>query len=196
MQSDKTRHNSALCNLSSGLAFICALAIYWFTADSSVSYWDCPEYTATASRLDVGHPPGNPVWSLTMRMATIPFDSPDHAYVVNLCSGLFMALSVFFLARIIYMLAEYVLTDKHKADIICPFVSVAGALCFAFCDSAWFSAVEAEVYAMSAFLSALTIWLALLWARVRPVAAKRRLLILIAYITCLLYTSPSPRDTR
>ena len=83
------------------------------------------------------------------------------------------------------MLAEYVLTDKHKADIICPFVSVAGALCFAFCDSAWFSAVEAEVYAMSAFLSALTIWLALLWARVRPVAAKRRLLILIAYITGL-----------
>lgn len=185
MQSDKIRHNSALCNLSSGLAFICALAIYWFTADSSVSYWDCPEYTATASRLDVGHPPGNPVWSLAMRMATIPFDPPNHAYVVNLCSGLFMALSVFFLARIIYMLAEYVLTDKHKADIICPFVSTAGALCFAFCDSAWFSAVEAEVYAMSAFLSALTIWLALLWARVRPVAAKRRLLILIAYITGL-----------
>lgn len=191
------RHNNALCNLSSGFVFLCSLAAYWCTADSSVSYWDCPEYVVTASRLEVGHPPGNPIWTLAMRVATIPFSPEHHAYVINLCSGLFMALAAFFLARIIYIAADFLLRKqltshisgkcltRKSVDLICTLSSAGGALCFAFCDSAWFSAVEAEVYAMSALLTALTIWLALVYAGEESMSRRRRLLILIAYITGL-----------
>ena len=40
---------------------------------------------------------------------------------------------------------------------------VVGALTFAFTDSHWFNAVEAEVYAFSTFFTAIVVWLILLW---------------------------------
>ena len=181
----------SLCNAASGLAFLFALAVYWLTADTSVSYWDCPEYVTCASRLEVGHPPGNPVWMLAMRFATIPFPESLHAYVINLCSGFFMALAVFFLARIIFMLLLPLSARLLKRrgnewiGMTAAAGSLCGALCFAFCDSAWFSAVEAEVYAMSAFLTALSVWLMLVWARTDDEGKRLRLLILIAYVTGL-----------
>lgn len=181
----------SLCNISSALAFICALVTYWATADSGVSYWDCPEYVVTASRLEVGHPPGNPVWTLAMRFITIPFPARLHAWVINLASGLFMALAVFFLARIIFSATSWCLSGRTGKLLRCSESSkklilfssaTGGALCFAFCDSAWFSAVEAEVYAMSAFMTSLSIWLMILRERSDDPGKRFRLLLLIAYI--------------
>lgn len=194
MDKHTSQYNSMACNASSGFVFICALIIYWLTADSSVSYWDCPEYVVTASRLEIGHPPGNPVWALAMRVATIPFPASSHAYVINLCSGLFMALSAFFLARIIYILSGYVLAETERRNFfisekmshtVRAIASTAGALSYALCDSTWFSAIEAEVYAMSAFLSSMTIWLMLIQVNTSNAAKRKRLLILISYITGL-----------
>lgn len=56
------------------------------------------------------------------------------------------------------------------------------ALCFGWCDSTWYSAVEAEVYSMSIFFTALTVWLMVKWAFARDPLAANRLLVLIAYI--------------
>ncbi len=173
------------------LAALIACVIYLLTVDSSVSYWDCPEYVATASSLQIGHPPGNPIWTLTMRMATIPFSAEHHARVINICSGILMALAVFFLARITYYFIYYVLSNSRKAispvppDSIMTWSALASAMvavCFAVLDSTWFSAVEAEVYAFSTFLTAFTIWLMLRWARARTQSMRYRWLILIAYI--------------
>ena len=190
----KSKDDAWFCNASSGFAFLCALIAYWITADSSVSYWDCPEYVTTASRLEVGHPPGNPIWTLAMRVATIPFEPVHHAYIINLCSGLFMALATLFLARIIFIGALWlfrntsirrIIPEDGQRRIVAAVIAAGGALCFAFCDSAWFSAVEAEVYAMSAFLTSLSIWLMVVWARCSDPSKRIRLLILTAYVTGL-----------
>lgn len=180
-------------NASSGIVFFCALFFYWLTVDPSASYWDCPEYITCASRLEVGHPPGNPVWMLAMRFVTIPFPNHLHPIVINLCSGLFMALAAFFLSRVIFMLSTGVIQSFAKQRnfnaSLSPFVSfiasLSGGLAFALCDSAWFSAVEAEVYAMSAFLTSLMVWLMLRWAVSEDQSLKLRIILLLAYLTGL-----------
>jgi len=179
-----------LRNASAWLVFACAFITYWLTLDSGVSYWDCPEYVTCASLLEVGHPPGNPAWMLAMRIATLPFPAHMHAYVVNLCSALFMALAASLLARITYNALLFASRGHLRKGKLSPRIikllavscSICCGLCFAWCDSVWFSAVEAEVYAMSAFLSALSIWLMTLWANSRDAARRSRLIILIAYI--------------
>lgn len=175
--------------LSSWAVFVISLTFYWITVDPSVSYWDCPEYVTQASKMEVGHPPGNPVWVLAMRVATIFFVPEHHALVVNLCSGVLMAFAAFFLCRLIFIpvrlgfdtLSFRAISPQWK-DISGGLVAGGAALCFALCDSAWFSAVEAEVYAMSTFLSALSLWIMMMWWWTDSKGKATRLLILLAYI--------------
>lgn len=177
----------------SSIVFITALLTYGVTVDRSASFWDCPEYITCASLLEIGHPPGNPFWMLAMRFATIPFSAEYHALVIGLCSSLFMALAAFLLTKITFSISFYVATKylhKHNqptffVTLISSIAAVTAGMTFAFCDSAWFSAVEAEVYAMSAFLTSLVIWLMIKWAKTYNHAHRKRLLILIAYITGL-----------
>ena len=179
--------------VSSWFTFAVSLTLYWITADPGVSYWDCPEYVTSASRLEIGHPPGNPIWMLAMRVATIPFPASHHAYVINLCSGLFMAFASFFLCRIISVPTLLYFNSKPfrknttrlKSGIIAGLISSGSSLCFALCDSAWFSAVEAEVYAMSIFLTSLSLWIMMVWWFEKSKSRQTRLLILLAYITGL-----------
>ena len=168
----------ALCNGISGVVFTVALCLYWATAGNSVAYWDCPEYVTVASLLEVGHPPGNPLWALTMHVAVMFFPIKYHAFVINLCSGFFMALAAMLLARIIYILIRSV----AKSQIVSVAGAGGGALSFALCGSAWFSAVEAEVYAMSAFFTTLVIYLMLLRCLVSGRNIRRRLIVLTAYL--------------
>lgn len=175
--------------LSSWFVFIISLIIYWITADPGVSYWDCPEYVTAASRLEIGHPPGNPIWMLAMRVVTIPFPAEYHAYVINLCSGVFMAFASFFICRLIFIPVRLFLQNsgdgkdnKSFYNYISGIISAGGSLCYSFCDSAWFSAVEAEVYAMSAMLTALSLWLMMMWWFEKSISRRIRLLILLAYI--------------
>lgn len=176
-------------NISSWLTFVVSLFFYWITVDPGASYWDCPEYVTMASKMEIGHPPGNPVWMLAMRVATIPFSAQHHALIINLCSGLFMAFAAFFLCRIIFIptrlfLQRYFNSTRDK-DILSLFIATGASLCFALCDSAWFSAVEAEVYAMSAFLASSSLWVMMVWWFEKSKSKQFRLLVLLAYLTGL-----------
>lgn len=167
-------------------AFLIALATYWLTADSGASYWDCPEYLLTALKLEVGHPPGNPGWSLFHRVATSLFTDPaTQARVVNMMSGVFTALAVMLLCSLsittMRMIWNVRKSGKWRSFAICA-SSLAGSLCFAWSDSAWYSAVEAEVYAMSLFLTALTVWMSVKWAFARSSGARSRWMIGLAYV--------------
>lgn len=170
-------------SVSSWITFAISLAFYWITADPGVSYWDCPEYVTVASKMEVGHPPGNPVWMLALRVATIPFPPQYHAYIINLWSGAFMALAAFFLCRVIFVLLNA--TAKPVLPWRNALISSGASLCFALCDSAWYSAVEAEVYAMSAFLTGLSLWIMTVWWYADNKGKQMRWLILLAYITGL-----------
>lgn len=167
-------------------AGIISLIAYWLTVDPGPSYWDCPEYLITALRLEVGHPPGNPGWTLTHRFFSCLFPDPAVATrVVNMMSGLFTALSVMILCSVIITLFRFTLPSSRAGGAggsLSGLVALAASLCFAFSDSAWYSAVEAEVYAMSLFLSSLTIWMALKWAFSFSSAARGRMVIALFYV--------------
>lgn len=182
-----TRSERKASWLSGGGVFLLALIVYWLTVAPSASYWDCPEYILTAVRLEVGHPPGNPLWALFHRMLTI-FAPPDKAaLVINMASGFFTALAAGLLTSMVTVASARLLRYKKKPIPLSA--GAAGGLCaglmFAWCDSAWFSAVEAEVYAMSILLTALTLWLMLRWTLLPAGPKASRQLLLIVYITGL-----------
>ncbi len=162
------------------------LATYWLTVAPAVSYWDCPEYVSAAWKLEVGHPPGNPTWMLVERVVTMLAPSgKEAALLVNMSSGLFTALAAFFLAKTIFMGAGWVsdsLKQKRWKLLTQSVAAASGALAFGWCDSVWYSAVEAEVYAMSIFMTSLCVWLMVRWAFCNTRPTSTRYLILLAYL--------------
>lgn len=168
--------------VGASLTFLLSVVTYWVTMERGASFWDCPEYIVTATALEIGHPPGNPVWSMAMRVATSIFPAGMEAIAINACSGLLTGGAAAFLFLIIYAAVSHVWNATPTVRLL---VSLAGALSFAWCDSTWFSAVEAEVYAMSIFMTALMVWLMVVWCRCHGTPRGDRLLVLIAYLTGL-----------
>lgn len=175
------------------IVFFLLLATYWLTVPPTVSYWDCPEYVAGAYLLETGHPPGNPTWMLAERIVTMFAPGPEHvALAVNLSSGIFTAFAGFFLCRIIFAATYFVTTrlrrpkprrNRHaNRAAYAAGAALCGSLIFGWGDSVWFSAVEAEVYAMSIFMTAVCVWLMVKWAAIPDRGKAWRYLILIAYL--------------
>ncbi len=186
------KKNYALCIMNYALitvpwiAFLFSLIVYWLTVDPGASYWDCPEYFISALKLEIGHPPGNPGWMLTHRFVSSFFPDPAlQVRVVNMMSGVFTALAVMILCSISISLMRWIWPQNGKNGwriVAISISSLAGSLCFAWSDSPWYSAVEAEVYAMSLFLSALTVWMSLRRAFSFSKTARVRWLVALMYV--------------
>ena len=56
---------------------------YLSTIEPSASFWDCGEFIASSYKLEVGHPPGNPVFQIIARIFTLPGDGSKAALLVN-----------------------------------------------------------------------------------------------------------------
>lgn len=173
--------------ISSGAVFILLLATYWTTIPWSVSYWDCPEYVTGAFDLVPGHPPGNPLWILIERVISmLSFTGIPPVILINMSSGFFTAGACYLISRVIFNMIAVILVRNHfhagEISLACAGAAVTGALAFGWCDSAWYSAVEAEVYAMSIFFSSLTIWLMMEYALMTDRAKATRCIVLTAYI--------------
>lgn len=166
--------------------FFLLLLTYWLTAAPTVSFWDCPEYVSAAWRLEVGHPPGNPTWMLVERVFTMLAPSGKYAaWIVNLSSGLFTAFAAYFLARTLFAAIGWVqksLKAKRWPLLTRCVGAMVGALSFGWCDSTWYSAIEAEVYAFSIFMTALCVWIAVKWAYSSDYTRSTRYLFLLAYL--------------
>ncbi len=164
------------------IAAICYLA----TMERSVSLWDCGEYIATSNKLEVGHPPGAPLFQMINRLLTAFVPGSSVALVVNAVSALSSAFTILFLFWTITAIGQKMAKSKIslfiKGDdsVIDDAKSsdnsvtdgqhwailgsgIIGALVYTFTDSFWFSAVEAEVYAMSSFFTALVFWAMYKW---------------------------------
>lgn len=176
-----------ILEITSWTVFTLLLVTYWTTTPWSVSYWDCPEYVTGACGLVPGHPPGNPFWMLVERVVTMfSFTGIQPAVLVNLSSGLFSAGAGFLMVRSLFAVLSYILT-RRKGESIAVYLLAAGgaatgALAFGWCDSVWYSAVEAEVYAMSIFFTSLTVWLMVRYAFCKDKGEATRILVLTAYI--------------
>ena len=180
IHSDYIRINRLIAFFILALSFL----VYYDTMAPSVSYWDCGEFIAVSYTLGVPHPPGSPLFLLLGRIASmIPF-SEDIAFRVNLLSPLSSAFAVFFLYLIIVQVVNHWRGKiESKQDALIAFgAGVVGSLTFAFTDSHWFNAVEAEVYSFSTFFTAIVVWLILLWSEKADEKGHERYILIIAYM--------------
>lgn len=175
-------------NIAGWILFAIASAVYIITSESTASYWDCGEYIATAFKLQVGHPPGAPLFQMLGRFFSL-FAFGDTALVarmVNTMSALASGFTILFLFWSITRLAKKVVVgDKEVTnDKMYAIIGsgIVGALAYTFSDSFWFSAVEGEVYAMSAFFTAFVFWAILKWEDVYDSPEGLRWIILIAFM--------------
>ncbi|MCE7040877.1 DUF2723 domain-containing protein [Dyadobacter sp. CY312] len=176
-------------NLTGWIVFAIALITYTLTVERTASFWDCGEFIACAFKLQVPHPPGAPFFLLVGRIfALFAFgDLTNVAYWVNMVSVLSSAFTILFLFWTITLLARKIIgkadEDLTPGDVILLMGSgIIGALAYTWSDSFWFSAVEAEVYGMSSFFTAIVIWAVFKWERIQDPAAENRYLIFIAYL--------------
>ena len=172
--------------------FAVALFTYASTVERTASFWDCGEFIACSFKLQVPHPPGAPFFLLLGRLfSMLSFgDLTNVAFWVNMSSVLASAFTIAFLFWTITMLAQKLLGKTQQeyttADTLLVLgTSAVGALAYTFSDTFWFSAVEAEVYGMSSFFTAIVVWAAFKWETIEDEAAANRWLIFIAYLTGL-----------
>ena len=170
-------------SILAGLSFLLSLIVYLLTIAPTVSFWDCGEFIATSYTLGVPHPPGSPLYLLIGRFFSMLPIGSDIAYRVNLISPIVSALAVMFLFLIVVQLLRAWGEPRSKLQKVAVYGGAfIGALTFAFTDSHWFNAVEAEVYAFSTFLTAIVVWLILAWEKHAGQKGHERYLLTIAYI--------------
>ena len=176
-----------LNNLLGWLVFAISSWVYLSTVEPTASWWDCGEYISTAFKLQVGHPPGAPLFQLLGRFFSLfAFgDLSKVAIMVNYMSALSSSATILFLFWSITMLGlkftkdEEISTGRMFAILGSGLV---GALAYTFTDSFWFSAVEGEVYAMSSFFTAIVFWAILKWDQAADQPHSQRWIIIIAYL--------------
>jgi Protein of unknown function (DUF2723) len=169
------------------VVFLVATWTYITTIEPTASFWDCGEFLATANKLEVGHPPGAPLFMMLGRLASA-FVSPENVPIaINSLSALCSSFTILFLFwSITHMARKLAIRDGQEltsGSLMAILGSgVVGALAYTWSDSFWFSAVEAEVYSMSSFFTAVTFWAILKWESVADEAHSTRWLVLICYL--------------
>ena len=180
-----------LINNSLGwLCFVIAAVTYLLTLEPTASFWDCPEFISQGYKLEVGHPPGNPIFMLAARFfVNFAFgDVSKAALMVNSMSALLSAGTILLLFWTITHLVRKLIVKDDASEIsltqmLVIFGSgICGALAYTWSDTFWFSAVEGEVYAFSSFCTALVFWLILKWENRAERPHSDKYLIFIAYI--------------
>ena len=183
---DKKQFNRINSIISACVAVLASL-VYLLTIEPTTSFWDCGEFIASSFKLEVGHPPGNPVFNLFARFFTL-FTTPEHAAVaVNAMSAICSGLTIFFLYLTIVHFGRRIQEKRGrtmtKAVAVGLFgAGIVGAFAYCFSDTFWFSAVEGEVYAMSSLFTAIALWAALKWEEQADQPYANRWLILICFL--------------
>lgn len=184
-----------LNNLAGWITFGIAAIVLGLAAEPTGSLWDCGEFISGAYKLQVVHPPGAPIFLLIGRLFTwvadIFSDNPAHiAYSVNLLSAFSTAAAGMFVCWSTSILARLILVGRDEEPEGGKAIAAVGAglvagLCTAFTSSIWFSAVEGEVYAMSTFFTAMTLWATLKWYNLPDNAEADRWLVFAFFSTAL-----------
>lgn len=166
---------------SGWVVFFISLAVYVRTLEETASLWDCSEFIACAYKLQVPHAPGAPLFLMIGRVfSLLSFgNNLEVAYWVNMTSALSSAFAVMFTFWSVVMLAKRISSKATNFSLI--LAGVVGAFCIAFADSFWYSAVEAETYAMATLFISLCFWAILKWSQTTDPVLGGKWLILIFY---------------
>ena len=174
-----------LNNYTGWLSFLIALIVYSITVEDTASFWDAGEFIAVSNKLEVPHPPGAPFYLLLGRFFSLfAFNNPELiALAINFLSVVASAFTILFLFWTITHLSSKIIKPNNDINIFLILLSgFTGAISFTFTDSFWFSAVEAEVYAMSSFFTAFVFWAILRWETTQDPIKQHKWIILIAYM--------------
>lgn len=172
------------------MVFAVALITYWLTMEETASYWDCGEFIAVSYKLEVPHPPGAPLFLLIGRIFSFLAmgDVTKVAYWINFSSALGSAFASLFLFWSITLLGRKLMKIFNPEELttertwVLIGAALVGSLAYTFSDSAWFSAAEAEVYAMSSFFTAFVVWAMLKWDVIEDESKANRWLLLLFYM--------------
>ena len=168
--------------------FAIATLSYILTIEPTASLWDCSEFIATSYKLEVGHPPGAPLFMMLARLASLLAPSPEHVpMMINGLNAVASGFCILFLFWTITHLARRIMSREgeamsHQQMILVLGAGAIGALAYAYTDTFWFSAVEGEVYALSSMFTSLVVWLMLRWEENADRPTSMRWIILIAYL--------------
>ena len=173
-------------------AFLIAFITFSLTVEPTVSFWDAGEYILTSAKLQVGHPPGAPLFQMFGAFfSTFALEPSQIGFMLNMLSAtasaftiLFMFWSITLLLKKIVVKNDDELNDKSIAILGSALV---GSLAFTFTDSFWFNAVETEVYAMATLILSILFWLGLRWEQDMDKPRGNRWLILIAFVIGLSF---------
>lgn len=176
-------------NLLGWLVFVIAAITYLSTAAPTTSFWDCGEYISTAVKLQVGHPPGAPLFQLMGNLfSQFAFgDVTEQARMVNYLSALSSAFTILFLFWTITMIGKKLILNYGELDqgrtMALFAAAIVGSLAYTWSDSFWYSAVEGEVYAMSSLFTAIAFWAILKWeGEIDHSTRAHRWLVFIAFM--------------
>jgi hypothetical protein len=170
------------------IVFAIASVVYLLTIEPTASFWDCGEFIATAKNMEIGHPPGASFWMLLSKFFSLFAFGNVMAIAksMNVMSALASGFTILFLFWSITHLARKIISKNNEpgtGDLYAIMgAGLVGAFAYTFSDSFWFSAVEAEVYAMSSLFTAAVFWAILKWESVADEPRSDRWLVLIAYL--------------
>ena len=173
------------------MCFLIAATVYALTAEPTVSFWDAGEYILSASKLNVGHPPGAPLFQMLGAFFSIFAMEPSQiGYIMNLMSGISSAFTILFMFWSISLLLSKVSSKidlKKNNNFTILISSLVASLSFMFTDTFWFNAVETEVYAMATLIMSVLFYLGLKWEQEMHLPRGNRWLILISFIVGLSF---------
>ena len=175
------------------LVFIIATVTYGLTIEPTVSFWDAGEYILTSSKLQVGHPPGAPLFQMLGAFFSMFALEPSQiGMIMNMMSGVASAFTILFMFWTITILLRKLVKynteeDTKNKGIAILGSALVGSLAFTFTDSFWFNAVETEVYAMATLIMAVLFYLALRWEEDMNKPRGNKWLILIAFVIGLSF---------
>ena len=173
-------------------AFTLAFVVYAMTVEPTVGFWDTGEYILTSSKLEVGHPPGAPLFQMLGAFFSIFSSEPAQiGLVLNMMSAAASAFTILFMFWSIVLLLKKLTSSGSEsnpnAQVGILGAAFVGSLAFAFTDSFWFNAVETEVYAMATLIMAVMFYLGLRWQNEMHTPKGNRWLILISFVVGLSF---------
>ena len=177
-----------LNTITGWILFFISSVVYLFTIEPTVSFWDCGEFILSSFRLQVGHPPGAPLFLMIGRIATMfaGGDTSNVALMMNALSALCSGFAIMFLFwTITHLIRKVYISGNDDTSKNIPAIlgsGIIGALAYTFSDTFWFSAVEGELYALSSLVTGLVFWGMLKWEEEADKPYSGRWIILIAYI--------------
>lgn len=176
-------------NISGWAIFAISTIVFWLTVEPTASYWDCGEFIAVSYKLEVPHPPGAPLFLLIGRLFSFfaMGDVTQVAYWINMISVLASGFTILFLFWSLTLLGRKIFNIENGKETLGQVVllmggAAIGALSYTFTDSFWFSAEEAEVYAMSSFFTAFIFWTILKWEVIEDESLANKWIILLSYM--------------